>query len=473
MKDIGTPPPEDPIDAPNAAWITTLGLSACVLALLFSYRFLPPDAADRLWSFAHAQILTPFGFVLFAAPYLILATLLLRRAGGTSAGTTRRRPTIPAGAIAAAASLVLCWTFRQTHTFLGDSHYLLTMIPEAIRETGRIPVSFDEPLATMINGLAVLLALRFQWSAETVLRAVSVLAGAAALPLLLAAARRMAKGNRPGITGLFLVLLTAGFTGLFFGTIEAYALAMASLIAFACFSLRYLETDRGLLPASVFLGLAISLHLVCLTAVPAYLCILLHRANSLGRSRRRRRAAAPVLCALPWLFTRIWIATGDRWQLLAESHLRSLEAIPLLSGNETYFQYTLWDGRHLADAANEWLLVALPALLLAPLCAPVWFRALRRRNPAAVFLAVLAACFALFGFIWNPGRGYYADWDLFSFIGLGPVLATAWALPRLRIDGLWRRAVVAAALGTCWLHWSAWIFAGSVGFARLSVLAGG
>lgn len=465
-------PQQEPADRqvriPASAWGSTLFLTVSFFLLFILFGRLPQSFTGNLWGLAHFRLLNFFG-LLQAGLIFILPVLLIRRSFAEEQTEKNSQRSILIGLLSVLfAAPVICFYFRQTHTMLGDSFFLLSFIPETISRIGKIPLSVDEPLATMVNGWAVKTAFAFKGSTELALRLVSVAASIVAFPFIYLLVRRIGLNRWPGTVGLFLLIITSGLSGLFFGTIEAYAWAMALLIGFIYFSFRTFETGKGFYLACLFLGAAIAFHLLSLTAVPALLWLAWSRIRS--GDKLLKVFLSLILTGLPLFVTWIIIIFSGSFQLIPESHLANVEMIPFLTGDEPYFRYRLFDPRHLLDVANQWLLTALPFLLLTPLLWRVWLDRIRQKDPVFFFLALLVVCFSAFGFLWNPGRGYYADWDLFSFVGLGPVVLAAWSVTYLALEKTWQKVIVLAMLFVSFLHLFYWIMGNSLGYVQSSSL---
>jgi len=105
------------------------------------------------------------------------------------------------------------------------------------------------------------------------------------------------------------------------------------------------------------------------------------------------------------------------WYFYSADYFFRFSLVPLLMNQFTVDGYTLFSGKHMADAANlMWLLV--PGVFV--LCAGLAFVTDRSwlRRPELPFLTVLTLSVVGAAFVFDPKLGMPRDWDLFAFAGV-------------------------------------------------------
>ena len=144
--------------------------------------------------------------------------------------------------------------------------------------------------------------------------------------------------------------------------------------------------------------------------------------------------------------------------------------VPLWETSTRWEHYTMFSWPHLRDFLNEQLLVApvvLPALIWLGVCR--WAGRgrtdgveSRTSGARTAFLALAAAAYLLFAWVWNPDYGGQRDWDLFSLAAIPAAALLAAVLPcALRRRG----ALLAGALPLIVLqalHTAAWVYSNTL-----------
>lgn len=396
---------------------------------------------DTLWGFHFYGFLPP-GWLLAAPAALFLLTPVGARLlpGFAARPAPRWLPWVVAGL-----SALLFWVLRERHLFWGDSLPLSILIPQGQR------FHPDEPLSLFVHHLLYRLG-GGRWSGAEAVALGSVLAGAAFAGW--AAhwfARRLPAGGAWGLaTG---VLLTQGFTQIFYGHVENYSYLALCLLLFVTLGIDFLERRRGLWPALLAAVAGFAFHILGgLAAAPALVLV------AVGLKDRRRRAATLVAASIA---VAVLVAGG-----LAASGLyagespftRFLGGFQKVVTNQQDFRAgRLFSLRHLANVWSEfWLLGPLSVPLLAALLL-LLPGARFARGAKGAFLLVGAAAYLAPALITGEGNlGAARNWDLYA------APATVWALCGLTlitdcVDLGQARRLLLGLLAVSLFHTAPWI----------------
>jgi len=132
--------------------------------------------------------------------------------------------------------------------------------------------------------------------------------------------------------------------------------------------------------------------------------------------------------------------------------------------------YTLFSAWHLADWANEMLLVILApmGLIIARFFSHPRFLFRRNLPPELIFFALGGIASFLLGFLYYPVLGYPVDWDLFTFMFPSIALCGVTAMSEVSHSRVWRKRILALVLLAAGIT-SAWILQNAL-FWRYPVL---
>ena len=338
-------------------------------------------------------------------------------------------------ALATTAAVALFVALRARAHYLGDGWQSLALLgssPPYVKPDAPATGAALRALCGALGGgeRAALLAYRM----------VSVAAGA----LFVAVVATFARALLPSPADrrrLVLFLLAGGWSLLFFGYVENYALFLVAVTAYTLAGARAARDGQGPWLAAALALLATCLHGAGVVLAPslAWLVLARTRAGSMVRNWPRIAVTLGALGVLA-IALRRFAATDVSLELLF---------VPLGRSRFTVDGYTLFSPKHLLDLANL-------ALLLLPGTAPLAVALARTskaplaRNGATTFLLVLAASTALAAFVLDPKLGMARDWDLFSFVGIPWALAGFLLLtrePGARGEPARRAIALATALG--------------------------
>jgi tetratricopeptide (TPR) repeat protein len=208
---------------------------------------------------------------------------------------------------------------------------------------------------------------------------------------------------------------------LFFGYVESYPPAWAAFSGFVCFSLRYITIGRGLIFSSIFLIIGIVFHLQLALYIPAFIFLLISRGPGQKFYEKYRH---PIRIMIGFSIGLAFYIFVRKYQ--SDLYFENI-FLPLFNGKPLAPYYALLSLPHLADIANQ-------LLLLSPLLPLIAVLSLRRfwnisLGKKEMFLSITAVFGLIFLFIIDPKLGMPRDWDLFSFSALAPTLLLISLIP--------------------------------------------
>jgi hypothetical protein len=298
---------------------------------------------------------------------------------------------------------------------------------------------------------------------------VAVVAGGVYLAAAMVLGRTLGRSRAEGVIIVGALAAVANML-LFFRYVESYALvtAVSLFVLWACW--RYTEGKLSFGAVGALATLAPFIHGSALWWGPMVAATWLVRAKQLPRPDRWRNALADLrdgvgvgLGIVLVVVSIMIIDTYDfeRFQAgMAEMGGRDgrtlLPLFTTVSGTE---HYAFFSWAHLGAVVQEQLLTAPMALaVIVVVLVAMWgnVRALARRTPALVTLAVGAASMLFYSIAWNPDLGPRNDWDLLGLPALPLTLLAVYLLLHLP-EGRWRRLALSAYLALSAVHTGAWV----------------
>lgn len=304
----------------------------------------------------------------------------------------------------------------ETH-FLGDGITLLTQFsrdnpPIKSREIGEMAAHAWAKRLSSDTGLpSALFAYRF----------VSFLAGFLFLTLVVVFTR-LRYGGKQQAAFHALGIVSGGYMLLYFGYVENYSLFCFSVALFTLGGLLILHRDFSRWLILIPTALAIFLHILGITLLPAAVYLLL-RDSRLGLRLWRtswaiRLALAAAIISLVGCVFAYFYIQDDFFRFSIVSPFRNWHSVR---------GYTLFSSRHLSDIINL-LLTLVPGIFVA---AAVFWTVRQReliRRAEFPFLCLLALSTVGASFIFDPKLGMPRDWDLFSFCGIPLAALSLWLI---------------------------------------------
>lgn len=345
---------------------------------------------------------------------------------------------------------VVFWTLRQSTHFLGDGYLWASRM-----QTGEL-FSFMRPLSSSIYQVMYGVTNVF-WrpAADSPYAAAAIISVISGLIFLVFAHKTACALSADAADRIFLfvAVLSAGTTTLFFGYVEAYAPVAAGVMAFIYFGIRYMQRrERAYFVMVIFL-VGLSLHMTLLALLPSLVVILLTRGET---APVRKKVFAAFFAAVALCLVALWIA--QRRTLFAGFFNETF--LPFAANaRSTRAAYLMMSPKHFFDVANEILLICPIAILsLAGFLLPAKSGDADDGNPA-FFLGSIAFFYVVEYFLFNAVLGAGRDWDVLSPMAIPLSLYAALVLLK-RCRNI-RRELAVFALALLVLHTGPWVVVNS------------
>lgn len=279
-------------------------------------------------------------------------------------------------------------------------------------------IMYDEPLELYIHSIAYRYLNRFfNFNVEKSYALLSCIAGVIYLIIILKISLSLFNNPHSRIS-LYLICISGGFIQLFFGYVENYTLTYLLLTVYILLSIYTLKGKVSIYLPTLSLSIAFCFHILSGWLIPSLFMIWL---------LNKERSFIKTFLLIILFFTPIGLTflycfhLGYDFSFLAQTHFSKLKFIPLIDSSFEYYQYSIFDLRHITDILNEIILTSLPAFLLLPF---VIFskEKINKKDPYFLFFLIISIFLFIFSTTWNPDLGAYYDWDLFSFISLGYIM---------------------------------------------------
>ncbi|HYM21213.1 MAG TPA: hypothetical protein VEW28_09480 [Candidatus Kapabacteria bacterium] len=243
---------------------------------------------------------------------------------------------------------------------------------------------------------------------------VSALSGVIFVFFALQFARKVSIGKEVNWL-LFLLLMCAGGSLLFFTYMETYPLQYSFVLVYLYVSFLFVRRQAKLFMVVAIMFCCIAFHLQNLLLIPSFLFLyaLRKKKERLGDDMMRS-VFRFILITIPILLAIFLIAQYHPFGLFTGT--AGSPFIALFRTTET--AYTLFSPQHLLDIINEHLLLAgIPVCLLLG-CLVYGFKNIGRSNSYIVFLLLNLFFFEAFLIGGNFEYGLARDWDVCSSIGI-------------------------------------------------------
>lgn len=407
------------------------------------YSFLPVAvaiAAWALWLAAAAWLLWPRGH-----------RELPRRLNALLDRAAARLPLTLL--ICVVVSAALYWGFRSEQTLLGDSYTIMTDLPSSTELHPREPLTqiLQRGLYEALGGF-----FRGQPSTEVVKRSIavgSVACGMAFVAVALFLGRALAGGG-VGIL-IAMLILSQGYTQLFFGYVENYAYYALGVALFLLAGIQFVRHRCPLIVPIIIFVFTVALHVSAIALAPALLYLI---GFGFLRSSRTRCARDLVLGVAALMGLSIALGKLQPGASLLNSLRDVLFWAERDTGGGTGLSYML-SATHLRDFLSEHALTGPFALFLflPTLALGLSRRAWRHAEFSFLAVAALAATAAEW-LTSEPSLGYARDWDLFAPLTITMTVAgIAGMMLWIRNDAT-RRLLLASSLLLSLVHLAPWIY---------------
>lgn len=393
----------------NARWM----LIAAIFGVLALQVLCLGRARFVLWG-PHVPVFLPLPIDMVGWSIVALASLI--------ALGRERAPRLPSfraprGGVAwgvglVAAALVL-WLARSGQDLLGDAVPLTRDLPNGLAHHPRQPLTqaIQQALYQLLSPLfAGDLELPRKVAARTVAIG-SVCCGVLYIPVAAWLARELVELPGTVRRGALALLLTQGWSMLFFGYLENYTFVTLALLVHVAATMRWLRTGQGLGLSAFTLILSITLHVAAVLAAPGWILVVVLRS---GRGLPRRDFLE-LIVALALGFALVsWLQARAPGYSLLQAIQSVLGLAQENQGGGTGWGY-VFSWIHLNDWFNaQWLLgpVGIGAAI-----ASGGILLVRRRRPGmrSLYLLAVASTIGAAHFLMaEPTLGYARDWDLFA-----------------------------------------------------------
>jgi tetratricopeptide (TPR) repeat protein len=370
-------------------------ISYSILILLCLLPVLPFAFKDgRMWGFNHLLFLPSFIIIVYLA--LIIAALLI--------------PITPVGR-------------KLNRVFIDDSGRILFDSPRRYLYRSLIvllaallfiffPTRTEKGIVIILSAIQGLLGKKNPSTALLAFRIVSVFSGVCTFWFFFLIAELFTAERLIKIL-VFFILSLSSIALLFFGYVEDYPLIWTALSGFIYFSLKYIQTRRGLLAALIFFSLGLFIHLEMAIFLPA----LIFLAFSCGAGRDffngHKRLIFSILGMIIIVTASIFI-----WKIRTDIAFENIFLSPF--GTKSGWPgYGILTTPHLFDLLNLLFLLS-PALVLL-----IYWAFVSPKNHSKeelIYYALLALGGLGFLSMIEPTLGLGRDWDLFSICGIGLTL---------------------------------------------------
>jgi Tfp pilus assembly protein PilF len=411
--------------------------------LLFYLAAVVPEW--RVWGLNWWAYLPPghrYGLLLFGVIIGILVYFLRDKLSSTEITGSDKCPTafLVLSILSTVALVTAFAQFRTATHFLGDGYQLLARLAnqEQMVKAWDFGASLlQTALFDLVSGSPdekALLAYQF-WSIGS---------GAGFLIAIIILSRRLFESNVDRYL-FFLGLALGGYTLMFFGYVENYALLTVAIMLYTLVGLQAASRRISIWWLIPPLLLAIFVHLFGLLLVPSFFYFLL-RESRVGQRLGRLKGGSKLI-----LIFAIAVAASLAYYLLyTRSYFFKFVLLPPYPDQFTADDNTLFSLKHFADILNLIALLFPGSLLCLPLLFVV--PSLRKvfREPPLKFLLSVLVLLLLAAYVINPKLGMPRDWDLFSFPGVPLVLTCYYAVLKVgrRTPSLRLAAILMITLST-------------------------
>jgi len=322
-------------------------------------------------------------------------------------------------------SAVLFLLFPGRTHFLGDGYQLLTRLADGL---GSVK-SWDVGASWLNNLVFSLTSGDNQQRALTAYRLISVISGILTFGVVAIAAGKLFEDRLRRV--LFLVgVTTGGYSLMFFGYVENYALLITMLALYAFLGLRALRGHISAWWTLPVLAVATALHIFGLLLLPSFGYLVLR-----STPPARRLASLPTKTKL--IIAAVLLLLGLALYQYLHSSFRffTFAFLPILPDQFTVEGDYLLSAKHVIDTLNL-LLLLLPGLLVLAAAIGMtvgrkFFAPAEHRFLLIMTLSTLAAVH-----VFNPGIGMPRNWDLFSVVGVPLAFLCFYALLSQRANSV-------------------------------------
>ncbi len=284
-----------------------------------------------------------------------------------------------------------------------------------------------EPLGTLVFRCATIIGIWIgSWPAMISIALTTYLCGFATVAILWPTLGHVTPEKSERFLWLLAILASGGFTQLFIGNIEIYAVLMVAFTAFLYCAFGYLRGVKS--PTIVAFSFAVLFvtHLSAGWWIPAFLLLpyLCWKHGNEGERRWRRDTGLLAIlsmgCVLLFVFWLLQHGYGGDTHAMWE-HFWGPQVMQVGSDGAMFRTASeIVSANVILTMWNEYFHLSpiMCGLALYYICRP--FRPAAERE--TLFVGLLAGLYLIYSIVWRPDRKFPQDWDLFSGLTLPAVL---------------------------------------------------
>ncbi len=280
-----------------------------------------------------------------------------------------------------------------------------------------------EPLGTLVFRGATLIGIWIgAWPPLASIALTTYLCGFATVAILWPTLGYLAPEKDERLLWLLALLSSGGFTQLFIGNIEIYAVLMVAFAGFLYFGIAYLHSTRSAAAVGISFAVLFATHLSAGWWIPAFLLLpyLRYRIQAKRTDLWIRDTASIVgifaICIVSFALWMLWYGYGGDAQAMWE-HFWGPQVMQVGADGAMFRTASeIASPNTILTMVNEYFHLSpiLCGLVLYFVCRP--FRP--RIGSNEIFLGLLAGFYFVYSIVWRPDRKFPQDWDIFSGLTL-------------------------------------------------------
>ncbi len=293
-----------------------------------------------------------------------------------------------------------------------------------------------EPLGTFILRLWVLGGIRiFHWDPYVSITILDIVCGFISTWLLWRVFQELIPKQHTGY--IFALLLSScGYTQIFVGNIEIYALLHLGLSLFLYASMRYLKDEISAWLVGLVFAIMFCIHLSSGWWLPIFLILpylktLVTPSHQPFKDVLNQLGAFFVFGFIFGIFVLQYGFAGDYYAMW--EHFWSDEVMNVGTDAAMFHSIeTFLDPDFYLTMMNEYFYM-MPSIFPLILVLILAFPKKHQESPVHVWLIAMAGFYLIYTLVWHPDRAFPADWDIFSGLTIPLILVLGIYLANLNL----------------------------------------
>ncbi|MEW6236785.1 MAG: hypothetical protein AB1656_15485 [Candidatus Omnitrophota bacterium] len=294
-----------------------------------------------------------------------------------------------------------------------------------------------EPLGTLLFRLAAWGGMKWlHWDSYISITVLTILCGCAAVWFMSQVILRIVPKSYAGVV-MALLIGSCGFSQVFAGNIEIYALLQVGLAAYLFFTVRYLEGRCPAWGAGLSFGILFCIHLSSAWWLPAFLMLPVLKSLRRGSWERLYEDAAWLIFGfffftiVFWLFVLFHRYEGQAvWMF---QHFWSDQVIFCGADGAMFHPLSVYfRADYYLEMFNEYFYLMPGMLPLGIVFLGAW-RSWGRMEPAMIWLIFMTGGYLIYSAAWHADRPLTIDWDIFSGLTIPAGLTMTALITRLTL----------------------------------------